>query len=67
MSAGFDAHVSDPLASLRVTTEGYRALTERIDRASRRLCGRRAAWITEGGYDLTALRECLEAAIGVLL
>lgn len=67
VSAGFDAHVSDPLASLRVTTEGYRALTERIDRASRRLCGRRAAWITEGGYDLTALRECLEAAIGVLL
>ncbi len=37
-----------------------------IDEASRRRCERRTAWVTEGGYHLEALRECLEAAIDVL-
>jgi acetoin utilization deacetylase AcuC-like enzyme len=37
-----------------------------LDDASRRLCGRRSMWVTEGGYHLEALRECLEAAIDVL-
>jgi acetoin utilization deacetylase AcuC-like enzyme len=66
VSAGFDAHVHDPLAALRVTTEGYRRVVSLLDRASDRLCGRRSVWITEGGYDLDALRECLDATIGVL-
>ena len=32
----------------------------------RRLCGGRTAWVTEGGYHLGALRECLQATIDVL-
>jgi acetoin utilization deacetylase AcuC-like enzyme len=67
VSAGFDAHVRDPLAGLRVSTAGYRRVVELIDQASRRLCRRRSAWITEGGYDLDALAECLDATIGVLM
>jgi hypothetical protein len=38
-----------------------------LDEAATRVCGRRLALVTEGGYHLTALRECLESAIGVLV
>jgi acetoin utilization deacetylase AcuC-like enzyme len=66
VSAGFDAHRLDPLGGLRVTTDGYRQVVGLLDDASRRLCDRRAAWVTEGGYHLEALRECLDATVDVL-
>lgn len=66
VSAGFDAHVNDPLGGLRVTTEGFRALVTRLDEFSRNVSKRRTVWITEGGYDLASLRACLDATIGVL-
>ena len=66
VSAGFDAHERDPLAGMRMTTEGYTALVRVLDEAAARLCGRRLALVTEGGYHLGAVRECLESAIRVL-
>jgi acetoin utilization deacetylase AcuC-like enzyme len=66
VSAGFDAHERDPLAGLRMTSAGYARLVSLLDDAARRLCGRRLALVTEGGYHLPALGECLEAVIGVL-
>jgi acetoin utilization deacetylase AcuC-like enzyme len=66
VSAGFDAHELDPLAGMRMTTAGYRRLIEMLDAAAKRLCGRRIALVTEGGYHLPALRDCLTAAIDVL-
>jgi acetoin utilization deacetylase AcuC-like enzyme len=66
ISAGFDAHEHDPLGGLRLTTSGYNGLLARLDDVASRVCGRRIALITEGGYHLTALRECLESAIRVL-
>lgn len=66
VSAGFDAHHLDPLGGLRVTTDGYRRVVTLLDDASRRLCDRRAVWVTEGGYHLGALRECLDATVNVL-
>lgn len=66
VSAGFDAHVNDPLGHMRLSTDGYRRIMAALDAASRRVCRRRAAWIAEGGYDLTALRECLTAMVDVL-
>ena len=65
VSAGFDAHDLDPLAGMTMTTQGYRRVMEILDDAAVDLCGRRIALITEGGYHLGALRQCLEAAIGV--
>ena len=63
VSAGFDAHERDPLASMRVTTAGYASLMARL----RLWSGNGAlAVVTEGGYDLTALGECVEASIRVL-
>jgi acetoin utilization deacetylase AcuC-like enzyme len=66
ISAGFDAHELDPLGGLRLTTSGYTGLLARLDDVASRVCGRRLALVTEGGYHLTALRECLESAIRVL-
>jgi acetoin utilization deacetylase AcuC-like enzyme len=65
ISAGYDAHEDDPLASMRVTTAGYRAIVESLrDTAARLGCPIMA--ITEGGYDLEALRACLDATLDVL-
>ena len=66
VSAGFDAHELDPLAGMRMTTAGYRRLVQMLDDAAKRLCGRRLALVTEGGYHLPALRECLMTTIDVL-
>jgi acetoin utilization deacetylase AcuC-like enzyme len=66
VSAGYDAHEQDPLAGMRVTTEGYAHLVARLHDAAGRLCRGRLALITEGGYHAGALRECLDATIGVI-
>jgi acetoin utilization deacetylase AcuC-like enzyme len=63
VSAGFDAHERDPLASMRVTTPGYARIVRELQ-ASAGAAG--LALVTEGGYDLQALGECLEASLEVL-
>jgi acetoin utilization deacetylase AcuC-like enzyme len=65
ISAGFDAHERDPLAGCRMTTVGFRALTALLIEAAGRVCQGRVVLTTEGGYDLTALDECLQAVIDV--
>src|SRR5215211_4824206 len=57
VSAGFDAHVDDPLAGMRVTREGFRELARR----SAALAPRVAA-VLEGGYDPRTLPSLVEAA-----
>ena len=57
VSAGFDAHEEDPLASMEVTTAGFRELAERC--AS--LAPRTAA-VLEGGYNLATLPALVAAA-----
>lgn len=66
VSAGFDAHQDDPLGSQRVTTTGFRAWLAAIRARAQRSCGGRVAVVTEGGYDLPALRACLDATVDVL-
>jgi acetoin utilization deacetylase AcuC-like enzyme len=66
VSAGFDAHEQDPLAQMRVTTEGFRRLTGMLRDAADRLCGGRLVLVTEGGYALSALAASLDAALQVL-
>jgi acetoin utilization deacetylase AcuC-like enzyme len=65
VSAGFDAHDRDPLASMRVTSAGY----ARIVRLLKTTAGRHGALalVTEGGYELTALAECLDLSIAELV
>ena len=66
VSAGFDAHELDPLGGLRLTTSGYTGILARLHDVASRVCARRLALVTEGGYHLGALRECLESAVRVL-
>ena len=66
ISAGYDAHERDPLARMRVSTNGYAALTKTLCAAADRHCHGRVLAVTEGGYDLTALKGCLESTITVL-
>ena len=64
VSAGYDAHERDPLASMRVTTAGYGKIIEGLrDVASRHGA---LALVTEGGYDLAALAACLDVSLDVL-
>ena len=55
ISAGFDAHWVDPLASMQLTLAGYDHLARECIRLAERLCAGRVVFVMEGGYDLTAL------------
>jgi acetoin utilization deacetylase AcuC-like enzyme len=67
VSAGFDGHARDPLASMQLGAAGYgwmgRAVREVADESARG----RVAVLLEGGYDLAALEESMAATLrGVL-
>jgi acetoin utilization deacetylase AcuC-like enzyme len=57
VSAGFDAHVDDPLAGMRVTADGFRELASRSAEL-----GPRVAAVLEGGYDPRTLPTLVDAA-----
>jgi acetoin utilization deacetylase AcuC-like enzyme len=63
VSAGFDAHEHDPLAGMRMTTNGYAQLTARLIAAADELCDGRIVFVTEGGYDTNVLAECCQRVI----
>lgn len=65
VSAGFDAHERDPLAGMRMTADGYGQLTTRLIAAADKLCEGRIVFVTEGGYDTTALAECCQRVIDI--
>jgi acetoin utilization deacetylase AcuC-like enzyme len=66
VSAGFDAHERDPLAGMRLTTGAFGAMTSELAKVAQDCCEGRIVLMTEGGYDLTALAQSLESAIGAL-
>ncbi len=55
VSAGFDAHRSDPLAELRLDTEDFGWMTDQLLTLADTHCGGRLVSVLEGGYDLNAL------------
>ena len=61
ISAGFDAHKRDPLASINLESEDYYSLTKSIVEIANRHCNGRVISFLEGGYDLLALSECIKA------
>jgi acetoin utilization deacetylase AcuC-like enzyme len=66
VSAGFDAHERDPLASMRVSADGFGAMARSIGRAAAATAGGRVAVLLEGGYDLGALEDSLFASLVAL-
>jgi acetoin utilization deacetylase AcuC-like enzyme len=65
VSAGYDAHVRDPLASCQVTREGYERMAASV-RALADDLGVPLGIVLEGGYDLVALTESLVATLEVV-
>ncbi len=66
VSAGFDAHVRDPLAGMCVTESGYATMLEQILAVLPGRGAGRVALLLEGGYDLRALGSSLLASLRVL-
>lgn len=67
ISAGFDAHRDDPLASMGLTEEGYAALTGIVAGIARRHSKSRVLSCLEGGYNLNALAASVERHVIALL
>ena len=67
ISAGFDAHRDDPLASMGLTEEGYADLTNIVAGIARQHCQGRLLSALEGGYNLTALAASVERHIQALV
>lgn len=66
ISSGFDCHYRDPLGGMRVTENGFLAMTRRMKRLAAECCGGRIAAVLEGGYDLRALADSGRAVIDEL-
>jgi acetoin utilization deacetylase AcuC-like enzyme len=58
VSAGFDAHVDDPMALMDVTADAFREMARRCAAS-----GPRVAAILEGGYNVATLPALVEAAL----
>ena len=67
ISAGFDAHKSDPLAQLLLDEADYTWVTEQLLEVAGRHAGGRVVSTLEGGYDLAALGASAAAHLRVLM
>ena len=66
-SAGFDAHIDDPLAQLRLTSEDFYKITKRTLEISKSFCNGNVISILEGGYDLKALQDSSQRHVDALI
>ncbi len=66
VSAGFDAHRDDDMGQLGLTESDYRWITERIKEVAARHAQGRIVSCLEGGYNLRALANSVEAHVRVL-
>lgn len=66
VSAGFDAHASDPLANMRLSERGFADLARRTLQIADEHAEGRIVAVLEGGYDPEALAESVVATLAVL-
>ena len=66
-SAGFDAHIDDPLAQLRLNSEDFYHLTKRTLEVSKSMFNGNVVSILEGGYDLKALQDSTKRHVDALI
>ena len=67
ISAGFDAHYRDPLASLNLKAEDFRWVTQQLMEVADGSAGGRIVSVLEGGYDLQGLKESVAAHVTALM
>lgn len=66
VSAGYDGHRADPLTDLGLTARSFGRLTARTREIAAELCPGRLILFLEGGYDLEALADSVEATLAEL-
>ncbi len=67
LSAGFDAHKDDPLASIELSTEDFGWITSELAALAGRVCEGRVVSCLEGGYNLPALGASAAAHVDALI
>ena len=67
ISAGFDAHVRDPLANICLLEDDYRWVTLKLMEVAERHCAGRIVSVLEGGYDLDGLTRSAEQHVLTLM
>ena len=67
ISAGFDAHISDPLANLELVEEDYEWITHKLCDIVDKHCNGRLVSSLEGGYNLKALAASVAVHVKVLM
>ncbi|HCN07338.1 MAG TPA: histone deacetylase, partial [Lentisphaeria bacterium] len=67
VSAGFDAHEADPLASMAVTEDGFQRLSTIVADLAAGTCGGHLVSQLEGGYNTDALARSVAVHLDVLL
>ena len=67
ISAGFDAHISDPLANLELVEEDYEWITHKLCDVVDKHCNGRLVSSLEGGYNLEALAASVAVHVKVMM
>ena len=67
LSAGFDTYFRDPLGSMRVTPEGFAALTRILLEIADSCCRGRLVAVLEGGYHIAGLTKSVKAVLEEML
>jgi acetoin utilization deacetylase AcuC-like enzyme len=63
VSAGFDIYHADPLGGMKITGEGFGALTASLMDTAAKTSKRRLLFALEGGYNLGGLQEGVKAVL----
>jgi acetoin utilization deacetylase AcuC-like enzyme len=66
ISAGFDAHMADPLSGTRLTEDGFAQMTRGLRDVAGRTAKGRIVSMLEGGYDPDALARSVQAHLEAL-
>jgi len=66
ISAGFDAHKTDPLGQLQLEDPDYRSMTRTVMEWADQACGGRVVSCLEGGYNLDTLGETVRSHVETL-
>lgn len=67
VSAGFDAHWTDPLGQMYLSTAAFAKLNTIIIDLARLLCEGRLVLVQEGGYNIEAMAACAATCLNLLL
>ena len=67
ISAGFDAHMRDPLANLNLLEPDFAWVTQKLMEVADRRCDGRVVSLLEGGYDLEGLSKSVAAHVTALM